>query len=886
MANSFAIGRWLKQDDLEGRRRSITVGPGNAAIVIRNGDYGEPHIGEKVYTKGVIPNPFSTHDIEVLNVDLSPFTIDFELNNLQPNPMDPSATRFKLPLLTKDDKLVIGHVGLTLQVDRERPHLLFRLRQDRSAIGPDHIADAIRDMFVAAVIATNLIEIDSADLRGTKEHFAALYADARLQLEEFLRAYGLQVVGFAPSLLPSDAVPEPGVVLPPVPPPPPPPPPLPHSRKLPVGAVLRGITYAAVLAAVLVYFFVPIVWPWEGENGQVEVIPVAPSNAVIVDHWATGHFFFEGGFQEMAAAFNEEKHKTASGRQIWVRMSNNPSSIQARDLLSRVKDGIPQSYICCPPGGPDPHPDPTIVTPSSVHWLFDTNFQLNKVGLPDVVDTASAESIALTYIGIVTYREMAECLGWPETPIGFEEIIALRDNPLGWGADKYSHCAKSEWGTKPLVAFTDPAESSTGRSVLLALYPIAAEKAPEDLELSDVTSKKVVDYVTYFQTLIDHYMIGTSMLLTKLSQGPRFGHFLLMPEDNLIQMKEGTARIFVNGVQQTIDPITRPMVMIYPKEGGLTRSNCACIVTADWVTDLQKEAAQQWIDYLREEPQQRELMRHGFRNVIDLVLGPDDPDNKHKPENGLMPGTPDPILEVSKIKPEVAALIDEQWPDVKRHGILTFVVDTSGSMNGDKMEQARDGLIGAFDLMADKNEVGLISFGSDVVMEVPIAPLTENRGKLGDAVFDMKAAGQTALYDAIAAGVEMTDAVESEGNPIRAVVVVTDGKSNRGGLRLHDIINMSTTDEEEVVNFLGTEGGPPPRVMGRDGVVRIVSPEDALGDSMKLETENEIQIFFIGIGKDTDLNIGGLLAGATDAEFQGVTEDDLAELLAEFSGYF
>ena len=65
MANSRVIGRWLRQDELEGRRKSITVGPGNAAIVITDGVYGEPHIEEKVYTKGVIPNPFGSKNIEL-----------------------------------------------------------------------------------------------------------------------------------------------------------------------------------------------------------------------------------------------------------------------------------------------------------------------------------------------------------------------------------------------------------------------------------------------------------------------------------------------------------------------------------------------------------------------------------------------------------------------------------------------------------------------------------------------------------------------------------------------------------------------------------------------------------------------------------------------------
>jgi hypothetical protein len=47
-----------------------------------------------------------------------------------------------------------------------------------------------------------------------------------------------------------------------------------------------------------------------------------------------------------------------------------------------------------------------------------------------------------------------------------------------------------------------------------------------------------------------------------------------------------------------------------------------------------------------------------------------------------------------------------------------------------------------------------------------------------------------------------------------------------------------------------------------------------------------LAILFIGIGDDADLQVGRLLAEATGAEFQGVAEDDLANVLAEFSKYF
>ena len=304
-----------------------------------------------------------------------------------------------------------------------------------------------------------------------------------------------------------------------------------------------------------------------------------------------------------------------------------------------------------------------------------------------MVNLDTAESIVRPVIGIVTYEDMAKCLGWPEKEIGYADIIALRNDPQGW---KSYPCAKGIWGQRPLVAFTDPTTSSTGRSLLLGLYSIAAGKPPEELTPEDVGKDEVVGYVKQFQGLIDHYLIGTTVLNTKIHQGPRYGHFFIMPEDNLIHLYEGTEKVYFNGIKTTAPRIEERMVMIYPKEGSMPRKNCACVVQADWVSEEQVEASQQWIDFILKDEQQRAFMAAGFRPGTDLDLTY--PGSKISSEFGLNPEEPRVVLNPSLMEPEVAALIDQSWELVKRPGIVTFVVDTSGSMLGDKIDQARDGL--------------------------------------------------------------------------------------------------------------------------------------------------------------------------------------------------
>ena len=518
-------------------------------------------------------------------------------------------------------------------------------------------------------------------------------------------------------------------------------------------------------------------------------------------------------------------------------------------------------------------PDPTIVTPSSAHWLVNVNYE---VGRP-VVNLDAAKSIVRPVIGIVTYEEMAKCLGWPEKKIGFADILALKNDPRGWASYP---CAKAEWGQKPLLAFTDPTTSSTGRSLYLALYSFAAHKLPEDLTLEDVSNVEVVTYVKEFQELIDHYLIGTTVLNTKIYQGPRYGHFFIMPEDNLIHLYEGTEKSYMNGIKTTAPPIEKRMVMIYPKEGALPRRNCACIVQADWVSEEQVEASQQWIDFIREDEQQRAFMAAGFRPGTNLDLNY--PGSKINHRFGLNPEEPRVVLNPSLTPPDVAKAIDDSWDDVKRPGIVTFVLDTSGSMAGGKLQQARDGLIRAMDAMARNNQVGFLSFDTTVNERIPVGQLEANKFLIASAVENAQARGSTALYDAIKVGIEMTGSVPGDPNAIRGVVVLTDGQANKGETGLDDLIHMMAVPNEAPIRVLR---GWADDTWALDESGKRVAKKNIIGTGLVTETRHEVQIFFIAIG-EADLEVGRMLAGATGAEFQGVAEDGLADVLEAFSKYF
>ena len=206
-------------------------------------------------------------------------------------------------------------------------------------------------------------------------------------------------------------------------------------------------------------------------------------------------------------------------------------------------------------------------------------------------------------------------------------------------------------------------------------------------------------------------------------------------------------------------------------------------------------------------------------------------------------------------------------------------------MAGEKLTQVQTGLLKVVQAMADTdtpqsaNKIGLLTFSSGVVSEMEPTPVQDAKYDVSDVVNTMEAHGETALYDAIARAITLTDEAPGDQEATRAVVVLSDGAATTGSC-LDDLVSMSAMNEAPVTKFCGHEGD----VAFQDGQ-GFLSPGEVMGDDLIFPHANKVQVFFLGFG-DADFDIGRILAQATDAEFRGSTEEDLAAVIEELSGYF
>lgn len=112
---------------------------------------------------------------------------------------------------------------------------------------------------------------------------------------------------------------------------------------------------------------------------------------------------------------------------------------------------------------------------------------------------------------------------------------------------------------------------------------------------------------------------------------------------------------------------------------------------------------------------------------------------------------------------------------------LAIVLDRSGSMAGEKIMRAKESVLRFISLMEPGDRASLFAFSDEVSA---LEPLTGSQNLLRKTLLTIQPDGNTALYDAIARGVESVQNVSGR----KAVIVLTDGIANRGAFDINQAI--------------------------------------------------------------------------------------------------
>jgi Ca-activated chloride channel family protein len=139
-------------------------------------------------------------------------------------------------------------------------------------------------------------------------------------------------------------------------------------------------------------------------------------------------------------------------------------------------------------------------------------------------------------------------------------------------------------------------------------------------------------------------------------------------------------------------------------------------------------------------------------------------------------------------------VVRDAWWYTKRHTNVYLVADTSGSMRGEKLDQAQEALRIFLDqIKGDTERVGLIQFATGVNNVVYLDELGNNRAALEMAVDGLEAEGDTALLDGVYEAQRRLQAL-GDTERINAIVVMTDGRENNSRVSLRRLVSELSAD--------------------------------------------------------------------------------------------
>jgi Ca-activated chloride channel family protein len=524
---------------------------------------------------------------------------------------------------------------------------------------------------------------------------------------------------------------------------------------------------------------------------------------------------------DLAKRFNDSDRANLAGQCIAVRVVSK-SSGEAASLLA---DDWPNPKA----NGPRP----VVWSPASSAWGQVVNQRRADAGKKAIAPAGTP--LQLTPLVIAMPKPMAEALGYPNTPLGYADILGLARNPEGWGA--YGH---PEWGPFRLGK-TNPNFSTSALNATIAQYYAASGKT-NGLALEDLNRPEVDDFARGVESSVVHYGDTTLTFLNNLYRADQRGVGLTyvsavaVEEKSVIDFNKGNPDGILDPGEHPKPPRV-PLVAIYPKEGTLFSDSPFITVDAPWVSLKQKRAAAKFEQYVEQPANQKRVLKFGFRPGNPKVAIGAPIEAKY----GVDPNQPQTTLELPS-PPVLVGLID-RWGQNRKSARVLIVIDVSGSMGepasgqGDsKLDLVKKAAVAALGQFKPDDDVGLWIFSTGVNRQeptdylelVPTGPIGPQREAMAAKINDLVPTQGTPLYTVTkAADDQLVQTFDAQ--RINAVLLLTDGKN-----------------EDE-------------RNTDLDGLLRSLRARN------EGQVANPVRVFPIAYGQDADLPTLKRIAEATNA---------------------
>ena len=341
-----------------------------------------------------------------------------------------------------------------------------------------------------------------------------------------------------------------------------------------------------------------------------------------------------------------------------------------------------------------------------------------------------------------------------------------RARELGWDkkAPTWAEIAKTAKAGHLAYGMTNPTSSNTGMSALFAVASSIAKKT-EDLTADDVDREALKNFLT-------------GQKLTAGSSGWLADSYLQEQDrlDGLVNYEAVILRL------DERPELHEPLVLIYPQDG---------VISADYplmlLDEAKRDAYTKLVTALKSDAFQTNALSRAY-------LRPANPGATRSPK---LPNDAVAELTFPNRLEVIDAVLLAYQADLRRPSTSIYLLDVSGSMDGERIGQLRKALevlTGAesnsvtarFVRFQNREKVVLIKFASEpgepeeITFDDPKAQ-GETYARLREYAANLQARGGTAIYSSLERAYQIAK-TEHERDPNRfiSVVLLTDGQNRQG----------------------------------------------------------------------------------------------------------
>lgn len=174
-----------------------------------------------------------------------------------------------------------------------------------------------------------------------------------------------------------------------------------------------------------------------------------------------------------------------------------------------------------------------------------------------------------------------------------------------------------------------------------------------------------------------------------------------------------------------------------------------------------QDIIKKFADFVTQDKYQKKAKDNGFNNLDDYKS------------------------ELAAVDGDLLSSAQKLWKEKKNGNkpiAAVFVTDVSGSMAGEPLNRLKESLLKGQKYLGRDNSIGLVSYSSNVTMNLPIGKYDTNQQSMFvGAVDSLQASGGTATFDGIVVALKMLQdelAVNPASKPL--IFVLSDGETNEG----------------------------------------------------------------------------------------------------------